>query len=58
MTNSKLPKEFATTEDMTRNIFKILDKNSDNQISLEEFVDGAGKVQVILDILQCDPTPE
>ena len=58
MTNSKLPKEFATTEDMTRNIFKILDKNSDNQISLEEFVDGAEKVQVILDILQCDPTPE
>ena len=58
MTNSKLPKEFSTPQEMTRNIFKVLDKNSDNKISLEEFVDGAEKVQVILDILQCDPSPE
>ena len=56
MTNSKIPEEFATPENMTKKIFKLLDKDSDNKISLHEFVEGAEKVQIIVDILQCDPS--
>lgn len=58
MTNAKLPAEFISAENMTLKIFEVLDKNCDNQISYEEFVEGAEKVQVIIDILQCDPAPE
>lgn len=55
MTSSKLPEGFTTVQDMTRHIFLVLDKNFDNRISLDEFIEGASKVQVIVDILQCDP---
>ncbi|CAC5386215.1 Frequenin-1,Neurocalcin homolog,Neurocalcin-delta A,Neurocalcin-delta B,Neuronal calcium sensor 1,Hippocalcin-like protein 4,Neuron-specific calcium-binding protein hippocalcin,Hippocalcin-like protein 1,Neurocalcin-delta,Visinin-like protein 1,Neurocalcin [Mytilus coruscus] len=55
MTGSKIPHEFNSPEDMTEKIFKILDKNSDNRISQQEFIEGADKVQILVDILQCNP---
>ena len=55
MTGSKIPEEFNTPEDMTDEIFKTLDKDSDDQISLEEFLESANKVQILVDILQIDP---
>ncbi|XP_063410071.1 neurocalcin-delta B-like [Mytilus trossulus] len=58
MTNSRLPEEFTSIENMTKNIFNVLDKNSDNQISLDEFIEGAEKIQFVIDILQCDPAPD
>ncbi|XP_071144206.1 neurocalcin homolog [Mytilus edulis] len=55
MTGSKIPPEFKSPEDMTEKIFKILDNNSDNRISQQEFIEGADKVQILVDILQCNP---
>ncbi len=55
MTGSNIPDGFKSAEDMTKQVFGIMDTNSDNQISLEEFLEGARKAQIIVDILQCDP---
>jgi hypothetical protein len=52
MTGSNIPDEFKSAEDMTKHVFGIMDTNSDNQISLEEFLEGARKAQIIVDILQ------
>lgn len=42
-------------EDLVTTFFKSADRNHDNAISQEEFVDGVKEMPVILHLLQCDP---
>ncbi|XP_052075245.1 neurocalcin homolog isoform X2 [Mytilus californianus] len=51
----KVPQEFKSPEDMAEKIFNMLDKNSDSAISQQEFIEGADKVQILVDLLSCDP---
>lgn len=51
----KVPQEYKSPEDMAEKIFKMLDKNSDSAISQQEFIEGADKVQILVDFLSCDP---
>lgn len=55
MTRSNLPSEFKSPEHMTSRVFETLDIDCNNEISQQEFLEGAHKVQFIIDILQCDP---
>lgn len=45
-------------EDLVNSFFKSADRNCDNAISLEEFLDGVKEMPVILHLLQCDPSAE
>ncbi|XP_053394765.1 hippocalcin-like protein 1 [Mercenaria mercenaria] len=42
-------------EDLVSAFFKSADRNHDNAISAEEFVEGVKEMPVILHLLQCDP---
>lgn len=42
-------------EDLVTTFFESADRNHDNAISQEEFLDGVKEMPVILHLLQCDP---
>uniref|UniRef100_A0A3B5APF3 Guanylyl cyclase-activating protein 2-like n=1 Tax=Stegastes partitus TaxID=144197 RepID=A0A3B5APF3_9TELE len=46
-----------TVDDICDRIFKLLDKNDDSEISLEEFIEGAEKDPWLMDQLQLDIRP-
>lgn len=55
MTDSVVPADMGTPDELTDKLFSQFDGNDDNQISYEEFCSGASKNPLILHLLQCDP---
>lgn len=58
MINCNLPSEFSSSRDLTKTIFKVLDKDRDSRITLDEFLDGAQNINIVVNILQCNPATD
>ncbi|KAK3589652.1 hypothetical protein CHS0354_015150 [Potamilus streckersoni] len=58
MTNCMISDKMDHPDQLTDDLFKSIDSNHDEKITWEEFIRGASHLPIIVNLLECDPSPD